>query len=470
MAAEQLHLLLYQLPIVGISDSLGRCSAQATSDKLEEGNYTMPLVLTGLLAGTAIYRIRTLINSMDLRDLDAKQKSSVIAAHFGISPEKFDAMPDAERKKLEEKATRDWLMLAGGAALMPVGAFSMCLIGKLSAATALSNPLFMAIATNMVKEVVRGSIYGGLRETAQEILTGPKAGDATLTHSESWGSAVKYGVISGAVNLGQNAAQQAILNGSSLTRENTWGQKISVLTAFAFINAIGESLNWTDLGSDRTRKCAELAKEKLTEYHQGHGMPEPTPAQLDEVAKQAEFAFELGVKDQSYAEALRNIYRRYVGSMLAREGVYACSNAISNTMSSLLKLMEGASGGKGSFNILNNILIGFGTTFTYAKFAACAQSLGVRRGIRAESGGKIASASESSSASSINWSFLNSIKEEGSHSGAIQRSVSVYSEERTGIDYEALREATVKAHSIADINIERGAPKGLRHRHMSDIN
>lgn len=194
---------LYQLPIVGGSDSLGRWSAQATSDNLEEGNYTMPLVLTGLLAGTAIYRIRTLINSTDLRDLSTEQKSSVIAAHFGIPSEKFDAMPDAERKKLEEKTTRDWLMMAGGAAVMPVGAFSVCLIGKLSATASLSNPLFMAIATNMVKEVVRGSIYGGLREAAQEIFTGPKSGDATLTHSEAQGSAVKYG---GGISRSQSGA------------------------------------------------------------------------------------------------------------------------------------------------------------------------------------------------------------------------------------------------------------------------
>jgi hypothetical protein len=461
---------LYQLPIVGISDSLGRWSAQGTSDKLEEGNYTLPLVLTGLLAGTAIYRIRTLVNSTDLRDLSTEQKSSVIAAHFGIPSEKFDAMPDAERKKLEEKTTRDWLMMAGGAVLMPVGAFSMCLIGKLSAATALSNPLFMAIATNMVKEVVRGSMYGGLREAAQEIFTGPKSGDATLTHSEVQGSAVKYGVISAAVNLGQTAAQQAILNGSSLTHENTWGQKISVLTASAFMNAIGESLNWIDLGTDRTKKSAELDKKKLIEFHQGHGLPPPTPAQLKEAAEQVEFGYELGRKDQSFAEALRNIHRRYVGSMLAREGVYAYSNAISNSMSNLLTKMEVSIGGKGSYSILNNILVGFGTTLTYVKFAACAQSLGVLRGIRAERGREIASSSESSSAFPIDWNFLDSVDEEESHSGAIRRSESSYSEERTGTDYEALRKAPIKAHSIADINIERGAPKRLRHRHMSDIN
>ncbi|WP_334186553.1 hypothetical protein [Noviherbaspirillum sp.] len=255
-----------------------------------------------------------------------------------------------------------------------------------------------------------------------------------------------------------------------MTHQNTWGQKISVLTAFAFINAIGESLNWADLGTDRTKKSAELDKKKRIEYHQGHGLPPPTPAQLKEVAEQVEFGYELGRKDQSFAESLRNIHRRYVGSMLAREGVYACSNAISNTMSNLLTKMEVSSGGKGSNNILNNILIGFGTTLTYVKFAACAQSLGVLRGIRAESKGEITSSSESSSAFPIDWSFLNSINEEESHSGAIRRSESSYSEEQTGTDYAALRKVPIKAHSIADINIERGAPKRLRHRHMSDIN
>ena len=175
--------------------------------------------------------------------------------------------------------------------------------------------------------------------------------------------------------MGQAAAEQAIV-------KNNLGGATSILAAYSVVNALGESLNWADSSSDRTKKCAEHAKKELIEQYQALKWTPPTPDELKAVAEQAEFAFNLGIKDQSFAEALRNIGRRYGGSAYAREGVYALSNAISSLVSKLESEAEGSIGDKGSYDVLNNLILGLATTFTYIKFNACAQSMGTLRAIR----------------------------------------------------------------------------------------
>ncbi len=368
---------IYQMAIVAISDTAGRVCAQKVVDDLEEGNFALPLAATGVLTLFAVAQQKHLLNSMKhFNELEADQKSAVVASHHGITPEAFDAKPDTEKEKLEAKLKRDWLMLGGASALMPAGAFAMNLIAAtVSPTTAFANPLFMAIAENLTKVAVRSPVYGGLRETLQEVFTGPTGGVADLTHAEAGWSGIKFAGISAAVNMGQAAAEQAIV-------KNNLGGTVSILAAYSVVNAMGESLNWADSTSDRTKKCAEVAKKDLIEQHQAYGMSAPTPDELKTVAEQAEFAFNLGIKDQSFAEALRNIGRRYGGSAYAREGVYALSSAISNLVSKLESEAEGSIGDKGSYDVLNNLILGIATTFTYIKFNACAQSMGALRAIR----------------------------------------------------------------------------------------
>lgn len=366
---------IYQMAIVSLSDTAGKNIAQGTADKFEEGAFSVPLAVTGALAILAGSRFYVFRKNMDLSDLSEEQRSTVIAAHYGITPQEFNAKSESEQEMMQANTKRDWLALAGAAALMPPIAFSMNLIGKFFPATVFTNSIFKETAVNLTKEAVRAAFYGGLRESLQEVFTGPKGGVADFTHAEAGWSAVKYAGISGAVNLGQSAAGQAIPS------TDIWGGKFSVLTAQAAVNAIGESLNWADLTSDRTKKCVELAKKNLIEQHQAEGLPPPTPDQLRSVAEQVEFAFNVGIKDQSFTEALRNIGRRYGGSLLAREGVYAFSNMISTAMS---KSMSALMGNNRSYNVLNSILTGIATTLTYIKFNASSQSMGALRAIRAE--------------------------------------------------------------------------------------
>jgi hypothetical protein len=299
--------------------------------------------------------------------------------------------------------------MAGGAALMPPAAFSMNLIATLSPA-AFANPLFMTLAENMTKEVVRSALYGGLREIGQEVFTGPKGGSANLTHSEAGWAAIKYVGIETAVDQGQSAAAQAVTHNSLLAPANawvqaepststwgerlsvttaselqatrlvsTWKEKVSVLAAYSVVNAIGESFNWTDDTSDRAKKCVELAKKDLVEQHRASGMAPPTPDQLKTVAAQAEFAFDLGIKDQSFAQALRNIGRRAGGAMVTRRGLYAYVNAMATGVAKLENKLDIDSSG-----VLNSVLVSAGVSLAYIKFNACAQSLGTLKAVRAE--------------------------------------------------------------------------------------
>jgi len=282
---------------------------------------------------------------------------------------------------------------------MPAAAFSMSLIAAASPTTAFDNPLFEGIAENLIKVAVRSPVYGGLREILQEIFTGPKGGVADLTHAEAGWVAIKYGAISSGVNIGQNAAQQFVHNlfnsshsdfahESALTlaspSTSNWWETAAKLTAASVVNAIGDSINWADSTSDRTKKRAEIAKQNLIDEHEASEMPPPTPTELKEAAEQAEFAFSLGVKKQTFNQALLNIGRRGGGSLYARGGTYAMSNAISNGVSKLESGIEGSIGGNGSYEVLNNLILGYTTIFSSVKFNSCSQSMGELRAIRAK--------------------------------------------------------------------------------------
>jgi hypothetical protein len=434
---------IYQMAIVAISDTAGRVCAQKVVDDMEEGHFALPLMATGVLTLFAVAQQKHLLNSMKhFNELDAGQKSEVVAAHHGITPEAFNARPDTEKEKLEAKLKRDWLMLGGASALMPAGAFTMNLIAAtVSPTTAFANPLFMAIAQNVTKVAVRSPVYGGLRETLQEVFAGPKSGVADLTHAEAGWSGIKFAGISAAVNMGQAAAEQAIV-------KNNLGGATSILAAYSVVNALGESLNWADSSSDRTKKCAEHAKKELIEQYQALKLTPPTPDELRAVAEQAEFAFNLGIKDQSFAEALRNIGRRYGGSAYAREGVYALSNAISSLVSKLESEAEGSIGDKGSYDVLNNLILGLATTFTYIKFNACAQSMGTLRAIRMHNEKEVAP----SPAFALIGDSESSDSDSGIGRSMGRRHASIHIDERPTIQTDEFGEFTQRRYgSLADI-------------------
>lgn len=464
--------LIYQTSIVLLADTVGRVGAQAVSDELEEGNFTVPLMATGALALFAVGQGAHLLYSMKLGGLSEAQRSAVIATHHGITPEEFDAKTDTEKAELEARTKRDWLIMGGAAALMPIGAFGMSLFAKLSPAKAFANPLFMTMATNIVKVAVRSPLYGGLRETLQEIFSGPKGGVADMTHTEAGRSALKYGGISATVNMAQSAAPGVILNKPQATN---WGEKFRLLMTYSLINGIGESLNWVDLTTDRTKKCAELAKKDLIKQHKAAGMPPPTQEELKEVAEQAEFAFNLGVKEQGVGDAIRNLYRRYGGSLFAREGVYAFSNAISTLISELQSQIEGAD--KGSYGVLKNLIAGFCTTFAYIKFNACSQSLGALRAQLAQNEKESAPAPSSSTTDFHRTVWQNALmaieeeEEEGSSIGEMGgRSASVHIDSDLGkkianTDINKVVQRSYSIHSIDPRTVKRQDS-----RTMSDFN
>ena len=335
---------IHQMAIVTVSDTAGRICAQAIVNEFSKGNFAVPLAATGVLTLLSAAQQISLLQSIKyFNALKAEQKSAVIAAHHGITPEAFDAKPESEREKLGDTLKRDWLVMGGASGLMPAAAFGMSLIAAASSTTAASptpafdNPLFEGIAENLIKVAVRSPVYGGLREILQEIFTGPKGGVADLTHAEAGWVAIKYGAISAGVNIGQNAAQQFVHNllnssHSDFAHESAlplaspstsnWWETVAKLTASSAVNAIGESINWADSTSDRTKKRAEIAKQNLIDEHEAAERLPPTPTELKEAAEQAEFAYSLGVKKQTFNQALLNIGRRGGGSLYAREGVY----------------------------------------------------------------------------------------------------------------------------------------------------
>lgn len=387
--------LIHQMTIVIVADTIGRISAQATSDELEEANFMVPLAVTGALTLLATGQATLFRKNMDLSDLSPEQKSTVIASHFGLTQENFDARPEDEKAVLESKTKRDWLIMAGAGALMPAAGFGMNLIASLSS-TAFTNSVFMDIAKTITKDVIRIAAYGGLREALQESSAGPNGGSADLTHSEAHWAALKYLGIEIAVDRGQNAALQALSTHPAAARADaliqatplasTWGETASILMAYSVVNSIGEALNLADDSLDRARKdvkIGELAQQDLIKSHKEAGMEPPTPEQLKSVEKQAEFSFNLIVKNPMNRETLANFQRRAGGSLLAREGLFAYITAVSYGVSQFVSGVKDKIGDSNA-DMLSTVLSSASVALFYTKFTACAQSLGTLKAIRAK--------------------------------------------------------------------------------------